>query len=32
VDLRRLGELKGRVSALEQGAIDDALAVVLDLS
>ena len=31
VDLRRLGELKGRVSALEQGAIDDALTVVLDL-
>ena len=32
VDLRRMGELKGRVSAPEQGAIDDALAVVLDLS
>ena len=32
VDLERLGELKGRVSAVEQGAIDDALMVVLDLN
>jgi mRNA interferase MazF len=32
VDVDRLRELKGRVSALEQGAIDDALTVVLDLT
>lgn len=32
VDLERLGQLKGRVSAVEQGAIDDALMVVLDLN
>ena len=32
VDLQRLGDLRGRVSAVEQGAIDDALAVVLDLT
>ena len=31
VDLERLGELAGRLSAQEQRAIDDALALVLDL-
>jgi mRNA interferase MazF len=31
VDIERLGELAGRLSAQEQRAIDDALALVLDL-
>jgi mRNA interferase MazF len=31
VDIERLGELAGRLSAKEQRAIDDALALVLDL-
>jgi mRNA interferase MazF len=31
VDIERLGELAGRLSAQEQRAVDDALALVLDL-
>jgi mRNA interferase MazF len=31
VDIERLGELAGRLSAHEQRAVDDALALVLDL-
>jgi mRNA-degrading endonuclease toxin of MazEF toxin-antitoxin module len=31
VDIERLGELAGRLSAQDQGAVDDALALVLDL-
>jgi mRNA interferase MazF len=31
VDVERLGELAGRLSAQEQRAVDDALALVLDL-
>ncbi len=31
VDIERLGDLAGRLSAQEQRAIDDALALVLDL-
>jgi mRNA interferase MazF len=31
VDIERLGELAGRLSAPEQRAVDDALALVLDL-
>jgi mRNA interferase MazF len=31
VDINRLGELAGRLNAREQRAIDDALALVLDL-
>jgi mRNA interferase MazF len=31
VDIQRLGELAGRLNAQEQRAVDDALALVLDL-
>ena len=31
VDIERLGELAGRLSAQEQRAVDDALALLLDL-
>lgn len=31
IDLRRLGEFAGRLTAAEQQAVDDALALVLDL-
>jgi mRNA interferase MazF len=31
VDVERLGQLAGRLSALEQRAVDEALALVLDL-
>jgi mRNA interferase MazF len=31
VDIERLGELAGRLTAAEQHAVDDALALVLDL-
>lgn len=32
VDIERLGELAGRLTAAEQGAVDEALALVLDLT
>jgi len=32
VDIERLGDLSGRLSVPEQRAVDDALALVLDLA